>query len=178
MPTRLIDALLTAANADNTKAQYLIGLCLYRGRGINQTVPGALQWLFRASAKGHMKSAYAIMRIHRDEYHDPVELEKAVHSANRAEEVTFPEHPNLIAEYPNKQQQTRVCQILFAEGQAMYNGGDFSEAARFFLTAAKYGYKVAQSRIAGMYKAGQGVPANSGAALYWSETAKSERPLL
>jgi len=125
-----------------------------------------------------MKSAYAIMRIHREEHHDPVELEKAVENANRAEEVTFPEYPNLIAEYADKKQLTRLCQILYAEAQAMYNGGNLSEAARLFLTAAKYGHKVAQSRISVMYKEGQGVPANSGAALYWSETAKSEQPLL
>ena len=125
-----------------------------------------------------MKSAYAIMYIHREEHHDPVELERAVESANRAEEVTFPEHLNLIAEYGNKNQKTRLCQILYAETLAMHSGGNLTEAARLFLTAAKYGHKVAQARISNMYKTGEGVPANSGAALYWSETAKSERPLL
>ena len=118
------------------------------------------------------------MHIYRQEHHDPVELEKTVESANRTEEVTFPEHQNLVAEYANQEQQSRLCQISYAEGQAMYGGGNFSEAAWIFLIAAKYGHKVAQSRVAVMYKNGQGVPANSGAALYWSESGKSAQPLL
>ncbi len=178
MATRLVRSLLAAANVDNPQAQYLLGLCLYRGRGVGKDLREALRWLFKSSSAGHMRSAYAIMHIHREEHHDPVELEKAVESANRAEEVTFPDHPNLVAEYSDKNQQTRLCQILYAEAVAMHNGGNLTEAARLFLTAAKYGHKISQSRISNMYKTGEGVPANSGAALYWSETAKSDRPLL
>ena len=53
-----------------------------------------------------------------------------------------------------------------------------TKPARLMLQAAKYGHKQAQACIANMYAEGLGVRRDSNEALYWSESAKSEKALL
>ena len=137
-----------------------------------------MAWLYRAAGAGHTKAAHLIVRIHTLEHYDPVELEKATVAAQRMEEVTFPEHPNLVAEYSTREQQDRFCAILVTQAQTLYIAGELEAAARLFLMAAKYGHKQAQHRVAQMYERGEGFPENPDAALYWSETARSDQPLL
>ena len=170
--------LLALAGGGNIKAQYLVGKRLYLGRGVQKNLVESLAWLYRAADAGHMKAAHLIVRIYMEEHHDPVELEKAAEAARRLEEITFPDRTNVVAEYSTKEQQDRFIAILFSQAQVLYEADDLEDAARLFLMAAKSGHKRAQFRVAEMYQRGEGFTVNADAALYWSETARSEKPLL
>ena len=104
MATPLSTRLLDLARQNDSKAQYLYGKIRYLGRGVDKNLGDALNWLYRAAARGSMKTAYLIMKIYQVEHVDPIELEKAAESEQRLEEVTYPDKPNLVrrAIYPRR----------------------------------------------------------------------------
>ena len=77
MATPLSTRLLDLARQNDSKAQYLYGKIRYLGRGVDKNLGDALNWLYRAAARGSMKTAYLIMKINQIEHVDPIELEKA-----------------------------------------------------------------------------------------------------
>ena len=178
MTSKLHNSLFALASGGNTKAQYLVGRRLYLGRGVQKDLVESLVWLYRAADGGHMKAAHLIVHIYIEEHHDPVELEKAAEAARRLEEITFPDTTNVVAEYSTKEQQDRFIAILFSQAQVLFDASDLEDAARLFLMAAKSGHKRAQFRVAEMYERGEGFTVNADAAFYWSETARSNVPLL
>lgn len=178
MATPLSTRLLDLARQNDSKAQYLYGKIRYLGRGVDKNLGDALNWLYRAAARGSMKVAYLIMKIYQVEHVDPIELEKAAESEQRLEEVTYPDKPNLVAEQSTREGQARLCRILVNDAMTMFTRKQFDDAAPLLLQAAKYGHKQAQALIANMYAEGLGVRRDSNEALYWSESAKSDKPLL
>ncbi|MBE9562285.1 MAG: sel1 repeat family protein [Proteobacteria bacterium] len=176
--TTVYQKILNLANYDNAQAQYLVGLCLYRGRGVRKNLTNAKKWFYQAVEGGYMKAGHLIVQIYHEENSYPLELEKAAKAEEQREKTTRPAHTNFFTDFQNKNEQNKTSNYLFIHGLSLYNDKKFSTAAVYLLKAAKFGHKRAQYRVAKMYKYGQGVPLNFDKALYWSETARSERPLL
>lgn len=57
------------------------------------------------------------------------------------------------------------------EGFRLYDQGDYTEAVKRFLKAARYGDKVSQAMVSEMHRLGQGVPADMAAAYAWMDLA-------
>jgi len=176
--TALYQNILNLAEFGDEQAQYLVGLCLYRGRGVQKNLTEATKWLYRSVDGGYMKAGYLIVRIYHEENSYPLELEKAAKAEEQREKTTRPTHDNFFTDFSNKTEQDKTSNSLFNQGIVLYNSKKFNIAAKYLLKAASMGHKRAQYRIAKMYQQGQGVPLDVNEALYWSETAKSEKLLL
>ncbi|MDM8566828.1 tetratricopeptide repeat protein [Candidatus Halobeggiatoa sp. HSG11] len=176
--TTLYQKILNLANLDNAQAQYLVGLCLYRGRGVRKNSTEATKWFYQSVEGGYMKAGHLIVKIYHEENTNPLVLEKAAKAEEDRERTTRATHANFFTDYYNKSEQDKTSNSIFNQALVLYNGKKFVIAAEYLLRAAKLGHKRAQYRLARMYKYGQGIPMDVDKALYWSETAKSKIPLL
>ncbi len=59
-----VEYFIAKANAGEANAQYLLGLCLETGQGIEQSIAKSLEWMAKAAKQGHSLAQYKLGMSH------------------------------------------------------------------------------------------------------------------
>ncbi len=76
--TEAVPKLQAAANKGHKKAQYRLGFCYDKGRGVTEDDPKAFHWYGKAAAQGHAKAQYQLGRCYKKGEGTTKDIAKAV----------------------------------------------------------------------------------------------------
>ena len=195
-------SLVAAAKDGETEAQYLLGMKLKNGDGVQADALQAAKWFRKAAAKGHAPSKYELA-MHYDTLYDEngrrLELGRAMRKMaallhEAAEAGYAPAQLELGLRHRTDQRGVEISRqaslkwIRAAAEQgyvpAQYElgkcyemewyGEDQAEAEKWFRKAAENGDSDAQVKMSSLYISGKGVPRDCNEAAKWARKAADQ----
>ncbi|MDP2700023.1 tetratricopeptide repeat protein [Thalassospira sp.] len=143
-----------AANDNDPRAQYALGLLYYRGQAGPQDYNQAAEWFGRAAQSNHGSSLYYLGLMHFNGWGLPFDQFRATDYFKRALRIN---PDNLDA--------------AFLIGEQYFRGRgatqNYVDAARYYKQAAEKGMAAAQYMLGAMYERGWGVENNLAESYYW-----------
>lgn len=154
--------LLRLANSGDAEAQYTIGECYYRERGVKQDYLEAAKWFRRAANQGHAKAQHDLAMM----YYKGIRLEK-----------NYDEARVLLQKAAN--QDHKEAQVVLGN---IYKTGkgvakDNVQAAQWYKKAAEQGHYDAMINLGLLYAEGEGITQDFTEAVYWFRVASTPRDL-
>lgn len=148
--------LLEAAEAGNTNAMHLLGLCYTKGDGVGKSATTAAEWCHRAAEAGHVDAMFRVAIC----YANGIGVEK---SAARA------------ATWYQRAAEAGDAAAMFCLGDCYFNGSGVEEnkgiALEWYRRAADKGDARATNAIGACYGSGHGVEKSATTAAEWYRRA-------
>ncbi|MCH5177072.1 MAG: SEL1-like repeat protein, partial [Prevotellaceae bacterium] len=148
-----------AAEQGHAEAQYALGLCYYRGEGVQKNYAEAVQWFQKAAEQGHADAQRALGVC----YYNGEGVQK-----NDAEAVKWFQK---VAEQGHADAQYNLG-LCYYRGYGMQQ--NYAEAVKWFRKAAEQGNADAQCALGVCYAKGNGVPQNYEEAVKWYRKAAEQ----
>jgi TPR repeat protein len=161
---------ITAANANNFKAQYRLGLLYSTGGLLNKDTTKARVYLTLASQHGD-KDAVAMLAQLDDAGQLQTPLQQADLLSARGQHVQAAERYAALASQNDAQAQTRLA-WMYEAGRGVAQ--DLNEAARRFEIAANAGQAEAQYALAVMYLTGRGKVRDEDLSMRWLQRSAAQ----
>ncbi len=92
--TQAVPKLKAAAEKGHKKAQYRLGRCYEKGRGVNKDVTAAFQWYTKSAAQDYAKGLYALGNCYKEGFGTAKDHKKAFECFTKAAQ-----HDNADAQY-------------------------------------------------------------------------------
>jgi TPR repeat protein len=145
-----------AAEQGHADAQFYLGVCFAKGRGILPDLSEAVKWYRKAADAGIVEAEFNIAECYYRGRGVSKDMDKAIrYFANAAA------HGSADAAYN--------LGIVYETGEGVTK--DYEESAKWFLVAAKAGDVGAQSKLGFLYSVGQGVIKSETEAAIWLRKA-------
>ena len=194
-PAEAVRWLERAAKSNHTRAQGMLGLCHYAGRGVSLDFDKAAYWLARAAAKEDAIAQFSLARLYVKGQGVPRNLAKASelyllaanqgHAAAQVDLGAAQEHGNGVprdlesaAKWYNKaaQQGLSVAQLNLGRMHATGHGvkQDYALATKWYAAAADQGLGRAQFLLGASLYLGEGVPQDFVKAYKWMNLAAAQ----
>ena len=148
-----------AAQAHHTRAQGLLGLCYFSGRGVPLDFDKAAYWLARAAAKEDAIARFSLARLYINGQGVPRNPAKAA------------ELYRLAANQGHAAAQANLGAML-EQGDGVKR--DLEAAEKWHRKAAQQGLAVAQLNLGRLYATGRGVKPDPALAAKWYEAAATQ----
>ena len=158
-PAEAVRWLERAAKANHTRAQGMLGLCHYAGRGVSLDFNKAAYWLARAAAKADAIAQFSLARLYVNGQGMPRNLAKA-------------SELYLLA----ANQGHAAAQVNLGAIQEHGRGVplNLESAVKWYTKAAQQGLAVAQLNLGRMHAIGRGVKQDHVLAAKWYEAAAEQ----
>ena len=158
-PAEAVRWLERAAKSNHTRAQGMLGLCHYAGRGVSLDFDKAAYWLARAAAKEDAIAQFSLARLY-------VNGRGVPHNLAKASELY------LLA----ANQGHAAAQVHLGAIQERGSGvpRDLKSATKWYAKAAQQGLAVAQLNLGRMHSTGRGVKQDHVLAAKWYEAAAEQ----
>lgn len=141
-----------AAERGDANAQFNLGLCYDKGKGVAKNSAEAVKWYSKAAAQGHTD---AKLNLEKSDYAVGIEFQKNKASAERGD--------------ADAQYKVGLC---YAEGKGVEK--DVLEARKWYSKAAAQGHADAQYKFANTYYYGLGVGQDYAKAVEWNLKAAEQ----
>ena len=154
-----IKLLLKAVENESAFAKYSLGMCYYRGWGMEQNDEEAVKWLLKAAEQGNANAQYELGEYYMHGIYFEEDEEKENHMKAVKWLLKAAEQGNANAQY--------------ALGE-YYMHEDEEEAIKWYQKSAEQGNATAQDRLGFCYEYGQGVKKDKEEAVKWYRKAAEQ----
>lgn len=190
-----IDLLRSRAEAGDAEAQFNLGICYHRGKGVGQNLEEAVRWFRQAAEQGAAVAQFNLGVCYQNGKGVEQNDEEAVRWFRQAAEQGAAEAQNNLGNCyysgkgigRNNAEAARWHRLAAEQGlaAAQYNLGNcyyfgegveenYEEAAKWYRQAAEQGHVEAQNNLGVCYQDGKGIGQNDEEAVRWFRQAAEQ----
>ncbi len=159
VPTEYCEELVKLAEDGNAEAQYILGLCLFEGKGVEQSFTETAKWYQKAAEQGFVSAQGALGDLYLRGMGVTKSYTEAVKWYQKAAEQGEAHSQNNLGKCYN-------------EGLGVAQS--YTEAFKWYQKAAEQGYPIAQYNLGLKYYNGEGVTQSYTEAVKWLKKAAEQ----
>lgn len=164
-----------AAEKGNVLAQALLGaIYVTGGNGLQADYPKAVSWLRKAADAGSADAQSLLATLYIEGKGVPKDINKARELYTQAAGQGNKNAIQWLEANTTAPATNKTPEQLYDDGEKLHLAKKFTEALPLITAASERGYAPAQSRLAGMYLSGQGVPTDYAKSFYWTKKAADQ----